>query len=102
MKNRNDAFKIHGYNCAVCAFNFAETYGEWGANFAEVHHLLPISELQGIKRKINPATDLIVLCPNCHRMVHRKKGLTLTVDELRSKLTLPNSSKIESLRIKKN
>jgi 5-methylcytosine-specific restriction protein A len=88
LKNRNDAFKIHGYSCAVCNFNFGETYGEWGKDFAEVHHLVPISESGGIKKIINPETDLIVLCPNCHRMVHRKKGLTLTVEELRLKLKM--------------
>lgn len=86
LKNRNDAFKIHGYSCGVCNFNFGETYGEWGRDFAEVHHLVPISESGGVKKLINPETDLIVLCPNCHRMIHRKKGITLTIAELRAKM----------------
>ena len=86
IKLRNLAFKIHGYNCAVCDFNFAETYGIWGKEYGEVHHLTPVSETGNIKRAVNPHSDLIVLCANCHRMVHRKKGITLTVEELKSKL----------------
>ena len=83
---RNLAFKIHGCDCAVCGFNFAATYGDWGEGFGEVHHLSPVSEANGSKRKVHPATDLVVLCPNCHRMIHRKKGVTLTVEELKDKL----------------
>ncbi len=86
IKLRNAAFKVHGYSCAVCYFNFADTYGEWGNGFGEVHHLIPVSENGDIKKLVNPHTDLIVLCPNCHRMVHRKKGITLTVEELKAKL----------------
>lgn len=87
---RNKAFEIHGHSCAVCDFNFADTYGEWGTGFGEVHHLVPVSESLGIKKPVNPYTDLIVLCPNCHRMVHRKRGITLTVEELKSKLKKEN------------
>ncbi|MDB5013689.1 MAG: hypothetical protein JWQ25_1891 [Daejeonella sp.] len=87
IKVRKLAFKFHGDSCAVCKFNFADTYGEWGKGFGEVHHLVPVSEGNGLKKTINAKTDLIVLCANCHRMVHRKKGITLTVEELTSKLS---------------
>ena len=36
---RSLAFRIHGYSCAVCGFNFERFYGIWGKEFAEVHHL---------------------------------------------------------------
>ena len=85
-KLREEAIKIFGYNCAVCNFNFEEKYGAWGHNFVEVHHIQPLSELNGEERELNPLRDLIVLCANCHRMVHRKKGTTLTAEELKSKL----------------
>ncbi|GHT42114.1 hypothetical protein FACS189437_09810 [Bacteroidia bacterium] len=29
---------------------------------------------------------LIVVCANCHRMIHRKKGITLTLEELKQKI----------------
>jgi 5-methylcytosine-specific restriction protein A len=83
---RKEAFKIHGYDCAVCGFNFGKVYGDWGKDFGEVHHLIPLSELEGNKRKVNPRTDLIVLCSNCHRMIHRKNRITLTIDELKAKV----------------
>lgn len=75
-----------GYVCSVCNFNFKDFYGEWGANFAEVHHITPLSKYKN-KVLTNPNTDLIVLCSNCHRMIHRKKGITLTVEELKSKIS---------------
>jgi hypothetical protein len=31
---------------------------------------------------------LVVLCANCHRMTHRKRGVLLTVDELRGKINV--------------
>ncbi len=83
---RNEALKFFGFNCAVCNFNFEDAYGEWGSNFAEVHHLQPLSELEGAEREIDPKQDLVVLCANCHRMIHRKQGITLTINELKSKI----------------
>jgi 5-methylcytosine-specific restriction protein A len=85
-KLRQEALDIHGYNCQICNFDFELTYGEWGKEFAEVHHVKPLSELKGLKQETNPKTDLAVLCANCHRMVHRKNGITLTLDELRVKI----------------
>ena len=83
--NRSDALKIHGYKCVVCKFDFEDTYGGWGKGFAEVHHLEPLSKSGEKKRIINPQTDLAVVCANCHRMIHRKKGITLTIEELKVK-----------------
>lgn len=83
---RQIALEIHGYKCQVCDFDFELKYGEWGKKFAEVHHIVPISKFKDKKRITNPATDLAVLCSNCHSMVHRKKDITLSLDELRSKL----------------
>ena len=83
---RADAFRFHGYRCQVCTFDFGEIYGEWGYQFAEVHHLLLLGGSALSERVTNPQTALVVLCSNCHRMTHRKKGVLLTVNELRQKL----------------
>lgn len=85
-KMRQVALEIHGYKCQVCSFDFEYAYGDWGKNFAEVHHIKPLAELKGKEQQTNPKIDLAVLCANCHRMVHRKKGITLTVDELQNKI----------------
>lgn len=84
---RARALILHGYTCVVCGFNFKDFYGNLGEGFIEVHHIVPISENQ-TKISIDPQKDLTVLCSNCHRMIHRKKGLTLTVEELKRKLTI--------------
>lgn len=85
-KLRQLALDYHGYKCQACGFDFEKTYGKWGAEFAEVHHLKPLFENEGKQTQTNYKTDLSILCANCHRMIHRKKGITLTVDELKSKL----------------
>jgi 5-methylcytosine-specific restriction protein A len=64
--------------------DFASTYGEWGAGFIHVHHNKPVSETG--PTKINPATDMSVVCPNCHAMIHRKRDTTLTVLEVKQML----------------
>ena len=83
---KNAAIKIHGTSCQVCGFNFGLIYGEWGKGFIEVHHLQPLGDNATAERITNPAKDLIVVCANCHRMIHRKKGITLTLDELKQRI----------------
>jgi len=87
-KLRQEALNIHGYKCQVCDFDFELTYGIWGKEFAEVHHLKPLSKLHGKEQENNPKDDLAVLCSNCHRMVHRKNGITLTLEELKNKMKI--------------
>jgi hypothetical protein len=83
---RKEAIKYHGLTCKVCSFNFKEAYGKWGEYFIEVHHIKPLSELTTKETLTNPKTDLTVVCANCHRMIHTKKGITLTLEELKKKL----------------
>lgn len=87
-ENRQRAIEIHGLDCYVCGFNFEAVYGERGANFIEVHHLKPLSTLEEAT-EINPNTDLVPLCANCHRMIHRRKDAVLTVEELKAILRKP-------------
>ena len=61
------------YECLVCGMNFVTRYGEIGKEFIEVHHLNPICETDG-EHEVNPATDLIPLCSNCHSMIHRMEN----------------------------
>jgi 5-methylcytosine-specific restriction protein A len=86
-KLRQEALDIHGYKCQVCSFDFELSYGKWGKDYAEVHHIKPLSELKGVKQITNPSIDLAILCANCHRMIHRKKGITLSLSELRNKIS---------------
>jgi len=85
-KLRNEAIKMHGTSCQVCGFNFEVVYGEWGEGFIEVHHLITFGNNVIEERETNPSKDLMVLCANCHRMIHRKRGTTLTLEELNEKI----------------
>ena len=67
--------------CAVCNFDFEEKYGSLGKGYIHVHHLVPLSDI-GRTYKIDPITDLIPVCPNCHSMLH-KKNPPLKIDELK-------------------
>lgn len=86
VSTRNQAIKIHGLKCKVCDFDFEELYGEWGEGFIEVHHVQALADNKGEEIETNPKTDLTVVCANCHRMIHRKKGITLTIEELKEKI----------------
>jgi 5-methylcytosine-specific restriction protein A len=83
-----DAKRVHGTTCMVCGFNFRETYGEIGEGFIEAHHLTPFSELQGRPTRLDPAVDFVVVCPNCHRMLHRETP-PLSPADLSGRLTPP-------------
>lgn len=80
-QNREIAIKIHGTKCMACGFDFSKFYGERGKDFIEVHHTKPL--FQSGQHKINPETDLICLCSNCHSMIHRVKDHVLTLNELK-------------------
>ena len=69
---RNRCIEINGLNCAVCNINFEEVYGVIGKGFIHVHHVKPLSEID-TNYNVNPETDLVPVCPNCHAMLHRKE-----------------------------
>lgn len=78
--NRAIALEIHGFICAACGLRMADLYGPIGEGVIHVHHLQPVSSMEA-PRVLNPATDLIPLCPNCHTVVHRKNP-PLSIAEL--------------------
>lgn len=79
---REAALELHGYDCKACQFNFEKTYGELGKNYIEIHHVNPLSRVKE-KHEIDPATDVVPLCANCHRMVHRQPSHVLSIEELK-------------------
>ena len=82
---RAAAIAFHGTTCKACGFSFKLAYGEHGKDYIEVHHIIPVSSLIE-PSSISPKTDMTVLCSNCHRMVHRKREVPLSLEELRSML----------------
>lgn len=72
----------YGPTCVVCGMNFEKVFGEEFAGIIDVHHLNPISQ-KGGDHLVDPIEDMVPLCPNCHRMIHRKKDGVYSPDELR-------------------
>jgi 5-methylcytosine-specific restriction enzyme A len=86
---RKACIALFGSKCAVCDFDFESVYGELGHEFIHVHHRRPMASISA-PYKVDPETDLIPVCPNCHAMLHRPKDRVLDIEELRN---LINSAK---------
>jgi hypothetical protein len=57
--------------CTVCGFEFGKIYGKHGDGFIEFHHLIPLSE----GGRATSIKDIVPVCANCHRMLHRGKQI---------------------------
>lgn len=57
--------------CENCSFDFFQKYGDRGLGFIEVHHKVPLAGL--LPNTVTYLSDLLLLCSNCHRMVHRRR-----------------------------
>lgn len=65
--------------CQVCGFDFENVYGDLGKGFIEGHHTIAVSDMTSDhKTKIE---DIAMVCPNCHRMLHKKRPW-LTMNDL--------------------
>ena len=69
--------------CQICGFSFKEKYGKIGEDYLEVHHIIPVSNLQD--DGVTKLEDIILICANCHRMIHRKRPC-LDIESLRKLL----------------
>ena len=63
--------RLQGYGCLACGFDFEKSYGSLGLDYIEAHHVVPVSENKGREKRVNLLKDFVVLCSNCHRMIHR-------------------------------
>jgi hypothetical protein len=75
FRNRKliDAVKKNGGRlvCEVSDsnFDFEQSYGKIGIQYAQVHHLRPLAEYKGAEK--TSLKDLAIVCANCHAMIHR-------------------------------
>lgn len=70
------------YQCQVCSMRFEEVYGPLGHDFAEAHHKQALATLDpAIPTKLE---DLITVCANCHRMLHRMEGKADDIKKLKA------------------
>ncbi len=73
--------------CKVCCFDFEDFYGEHGKGFIEIHHQKPVFQFDGddIQRTIKQALENVIpVCSNCHRMIHRSRINPLSFNEIKN------------------
>ena len=80
--NRAACIQYYGATCLACGFDFKAFYGELGEGYIHVHHKTPVSQMND-SYFVNPVTDLVPVCANCHAMVHRHDP-PMPVEDLRS------------------
>jgi hypothetical protein len=73
--------KLDGLRCLACRFSFERRYGALGADFVEMHHLVPLGSSR--RRQDNDVRKLVPLCANCHRIVHIRPKEALSMATLK-------------------
>ena len=73
-KLAQEAKQFHGTRCQVpaCGKDLSEIYGDLANGYIEAHHLTPFASLEGRPTELDPRTDFAVVCPDCHRIIHRR------------------------------
>lgn len=70
-----------GLFCEICGFSFEETYpSKLGLGYMEAHHKTPLSKIESLVR--TTLDDLLLVCSNCHRMIHRTKECEENLENL--------------------
>ena len=63
-------------SCDCCGFDFHSFYGpNYGVDCIEIHHIKPIFLYEGVSFEqtvANALQNLLPVCPNCHRVIHKK------------------------------
>jgi len=71
--------------CDACKFSYNKFYGEIGKGYIEIHHIKPIFKYEDEelgKTIDNALNNVVPVCSNCHRMIHRDWRNPLQVDFL--------------------
>jgi 5-methylcytosine-specific restriction protein A len=75
--------------CKACGFRAEEVYGPDTKGLIEIHHLEPLFLSGGVSRRISIRAALnkvAPLCPTCHRMVHFKPSVVMSLSELQRRI----------------
>ena len=78
---RRKCIEYYGPRCYICQFDFADRYGSLFEGLIHVHHRNPLFE-QSAEYIIDPISDLIPVCPNCHMVLHSKADGVYTPEEI--------------------
>lgn len=87
---RDECLRLFGHRCAACGMSFAQRYGPEVDGLIHVHHVVPLSEIREGYAP-DPASDLVPICPNCHAVIHARKGTTRTIADVQRMLRRANN-----------
>jgi hypothetical protein len=91
--------KQHGaIFCECCRFDFESFYGALGAGLIEVHHTKAISDYRD--GDTTTLDDLILVCSNCHYVIHRDHHYERNYRQLREVMALRSSMDAPSRKAK--
>lgn len=79
---RDAAIAEYGFTCAACKISLSDVYGDVAKDIIDVHHLKPISLRKG-PGEIS-LDDVRPLCPNCHRVAHKRWPEPYSVEEIKA------------------
>ncbi len=86
-KARQRCIDLHGTSCKVCGIDFGEKYGDFANGYIHVHHIVPVAQAaRDGQYQLDPYTDLVPVCPNCHAMLHQHGDNPCTVATLQSEM----------------
>ena len=78
--------------CDCCGFEFRSFYGDtFGASCIEIHHMKPIFQYasKSVAQTIDAALkNLLPVCPNCHRVIHRNHITTDLIPSFKQQISL--------------
>ena len=74
--------ELYNNRCQICG---QSTIDEYGVNIVEAHHIIPFASSAN-----NDASNIIVLCPNHHRIVHQAEPV---FDRQELRFVYPNGRK---------
>lgn len=82
--------------CDCCGFEFSQFYGKKYGEFSciEIHHIRPIFAYldQDFTTTIsNALSNLLPVCPNCHRVIHKKHIYADELDAFRQSINTQKS-----------
>lgn len=75
--------------CDTCKFDFKLFYGNIGDGFIELHHMKPVFmyDDEDLNKKIdNAILNIMPVCSNCHRMIHRNWNKPIEIKHLLSQI----------------
>lgn len=87
---RTQCLAVHKSACGVCGMDFGLAYGAEFCGCIHVHHLFPMAAASGT-RTVDPSTDLVPVCPNCHAAIHAH-GEIRSIAEVKTLMQLASVS----------